>query len=200
VAVTDTAAVQADAADADEEVLPQLALSCYYTAAGTRVQVIALQHHSSNTALLQSVSCEHIVSCEQSMPYCVLLRLQWGVVRVLCSCSIYMKLLSCMLTMYTCMYAFYCKQVILNHVEAFIIFSTLRRIAATVTSHPLPAAPTDATSNDSNSSSSSSTSVAVPAHVHDAAGQQLAVSLTGSDNSGTKVHVINVLHLHVHID
>jgi hypothetical protein len=184
--------------------------SCRHTCAGNCATASFKQHCTfTDTAICyggcaaycaQSVSCEHIVSCEQSMPYCVLLRLQWGVVRVLCSCSIYMKLLSCMLTMYTCMYAFYCKQVILNHVEAFIIFSTLRRIAATVTSHPLPAAPTDTTSNDSNSSSSSSTSVAVPAHVHDAAGQQLAVSLTGSDNSGTKVHVINVLHLHVHID
>jgi hypothetical protein len=37
-AVTETAA-QADTADVEEEVLPQLALSCYYTAAGTRVQV-----------------------------------------------------------------------------------------------------------------------------------------------------------------
>jgi hypothetical protein len=77
-------------------------------------------------------------------------------------------------------YVYYRKQVILNHVEAFIIFSTLRRIAATVTSHPLPAAPTIC----SNSTSNSGTSIAVPAHVHDAAGQQLAISLTGSDTSG----------------
>jgi hypothetical protein len=99
-----------------------------------------------------------------------------------------MKLLTCMLTLYTCVYTrvyvLYFKQVILNHVEAFIIFSTLRRIAATVTSHPLPPAPTNATSNGSNSSSSSVSGMAVPLHVHDAAGQQLAVSLTASVNPG----------------
>jgi hypothetical protein len=44
-------AVQADAADGEEGVLPQIALSCYYTAAGTRMQVNTLQYQSSSTVL-----------------------------------------------------------------------------------------------------------------------------------------------------
>jgi hypothetical protein len=77
-------------------------------------------------------------------------------------------------------------QVVLNHVEAFIIFSTLRKIATTITSHPVPAIPTTATGTSSSNSSNSSSrsSIAVPSHVHDAAGQQLADNTTGSDNPG----------------